>query len=59
MRTSVETTTDLQNWSNNPDDFVDLIVTSNGDGMVTRTIRLAKPALVDGKRFFRVKVELR
>jgi hypothetical protein len=27
--------------------------------MVTRTIRLAKPALVDGKRFFRVKVELR
>jgi hypothetical protein len=59
VRTSVETTTDLQNWSNNPDDFVDLIVTSNGDGMVTRTIRLAKPALVDGKRFFRVKVELR
>jgi hypothetical protein len=35
VRTSVETTTDLQNWSNNPDDFVDLIVTSqwrrNGD----------------------------
>ncbi|MEO1833602.1 MAG: hypothetical protein ABGZ08_13805, partial [Akkermansiaceae bacterium] len=59
VRTSVETTTDLQNWSNDPADFVELVVTSNGDGTVTRTVRLATPAIVDSKRFFRVKAELR
>jgi NAD kinase len=59
VRTSVETTTDLQNWINDPADFVELVVTSNGDGTVTRTVRLATPAGVDSKRFFRVKAELR
>ena len=59
VRTSVETTTDLQNWSNNPADFVELVATSNGDGTVTRTVLLATPAVVGSRRFFRVKVELR
>ena len=59
VRTSVETTTDLQNWSNDPAELVELVVTSNGDGTVTRTVRLATPAIVDSKRFFRVKAELR
>lgn len=59
VRTTVETTTDLQNWSSDPADFVEVVVISNGDGTVTRTVRLATPAIADSQRFFRVKAELR
>ncbi|MDB4435616.1 lamin tail domain-containing protein, partial [bacterium] len=50
VRTLVETTIDLQNWSNDPAELVELVVTSNGDGTVTRTVRLATPAVVDSRR---------
>lgn len=59
VRISVETTSDLQNWSDDPADIVEMASTPNGDGTVIRTVRLVTPAVADSKRFFRVKAVLR
>jgi hypothetical protein len=56
---TVQTTTDLLNWSGNPAEVVEVSSTPNGDGTVTRTVRLIAPSTDSEARYFRLKVELR
>jgi hypothetical protein len=59
VRTAIETTSDLQNWSDAPAEIVEVASIPNGDGTVIRTVRLATPAVAGSKRFFRVRATLR
>jgi hypothetical protein len=54
---SVQVSPDLENWSSDPEDIVELFpVLPNGNGSVQRTFRVLTPLSADAKQFVRLRV---
>ena len=56
---SVESSGDLETWTDADAQLVELSSVVNPDGTVTKTLRLATPLTDDSKQYFRLRVELR
>lgn len=54
---SVQVSTDLENWSSDPEDIMELLpVLPNGNGSIQRTFRVLTPLSADAKQFVRLRV---
>ena len=54
---SVQVSPDLENWSSDPEDIVELLpARPNGNGSIQRTFRVLTPLSTDAEQFVRLRV---